>query len=130
MVVTNPADEFPADLQNYVEPDPYKHHPAAFVYNKVPTVENTSPYEHSHPGAPHHSSYDQGESHIKVKHFGGSRSEETLRSFLTFEHFVLFEGRKVKMDFRRFFDFKMLFCRELCLLVKTVYLLDLYFQEF
>ena len=36
MVVTNPADEFPADLQNYVEPDPYKHHPAAFVPSKVP----------------------------------------------------------------------------------------------
>ena len=43
MVVLSPADGFPDDLDGYVEPDPYKNHPAAFVPNKVPT-RRTSPY--------------------------------------------------------------------------------------
>ena len=36
MVVPNATDGFPDDLDGYVEPDPYKNYPAAFVPSKVP----------------------------------------------------------------------------------------------
>ena len=35
-VVSNAADRFPEDLDDYVEPNPYKNQPAAFVPSKVP----------------------------------------------------------------------------------------------
>ena len=36
VVVLSTADGFPGDIDGYVEPDPYKNHPAAFVPSKVP----------------------------------------------------------------------------------------------
>ena len=38
VVVPSPADGFLDDLDGYVEPDPYKNHPAVFVSSKVPTI--------------------------------------------------------------------------------------------
>ena len=43
VVATNPADEFPDDLENYVEPDKYKSHPAALVLSGVPN-KRTPPF--------------------------------------------------------------------------------------
>ena len=43
MVVCNAADGFPDDLDDYIEPDPYKNHPAASVPSKVP-ARRITPY--------------------------------------------------------------------------------------
>ena len=55
MVVPNAADGFPDDLDGYVEPYPYKNHPAAFVPSKVPA--RIPPYMniliHEHHITPH-----------------------------------------------------------------------------
>ena len=56
LVVPSTADGFPDDLDGYVEPDPYKNHPVAFVPSKLP-ARRIPPYMiifiHEHHITPH-----------------------------------------------------------------------------
>ena len=55
VVVPSTADGFPDDLDGYVEPDPYKNDPVAFVSSKVPArrIPYLNIFIHEHHITPH-----------------------------------------------------------------------------
>ena len=119
MVVPNAADGFLDDLDGYVEPDPYKNHPAAFVPSKVPArriPRYMNILIHEHHITPHMHKVNliskfnivPDQELVEIKKFldidiWTVKSEEKWK--LTLEEILTLKVKKVN------FDFKCIFCR-------------------